>query len=237
MKNSIKMLFVVAMALSSLVGPLHAEETGSTVMTGLSSTVLGGYVNTSMPGNLTAEVCTNVPVAYMQSLKAKRQQMIARFKSAYLSHRCYGGNQQAIGTQALFYQLLATNRFSSTTFTFDGFAYYDMPGALSGQYGTLLMPNMQVLRLTKKQLVKPVSASAPAGPPISPTSGLTLSGGTLTSGHYGSVDFGQTGSVSISGSGHSLPPGFSFPALPPELSFPTLNPTGTNGDFITIRQF
>jgi hypothetical protein len=173
----------------------HADEKGGSVLGGLSSTVLGGYVNTSIQGNMSVEVCTNLPIGYVQSLKAKRQQMISRFKSAYLSNRCFGGNQQVTSMQAMFYQLLATNRFSSTTFSFDGFAYYDMPGALSGQYGTLLMPDMQVLRLTKKQMGKPLPVSGPSSPQSSPTSGATFSG------WYGSLDILNMGVGSFDSSG------------------------------------
>ncbi|EEF57541.1 hypothetical protein [Pedosphaera parvula] len=164
MKNSFKILLLVAMAVLASPFQLHADEKGTTILGGLSSTALGGSVNTSIQGDMTLEVCTNVPVSYVQSLKARRQQMITRFKSVYLSNHGFGRNQQVISMQAMFNHLLATNRFSSATFSFDGFAYYDMPGALSGQYGTLLMPDMKVLRLTKKQFAKSVPVSAPQLP-------------------------------------------------------------------------
>ena len=194
----------------------HADEKNGTVLTGLSSTVLGGYVNTSIQGNMTVEVCTDLPVGYVQSLKAKRQQMIARFKNVYLSNRCFGGNQQVIGTQAMFHQLLATNRFSPTAFTFDGFAYYDMPGALSGQYGTLLMPDMTVLRLSKNKVGKPRLVNGP----IIPSAPSPVTGGVS----YSFPPNPVTGStVQLGSSFHSLRP-----------SMPTQHGDGRRGEPPTV---
>jgi hypothetical protein len=112
----------------------------------------------------------------------------------------------------MFYQLLATNRFSSTTFSFDGFAYYDMPGALSGPYCTLLMPDMKVLRLTKKQLVKPVPVSAP---PHSPNPLPGTGSGSNLSGVV--ADAGLEADRANAGSG-------SYPPLPPTTHYPGNHP-------------
>ncbi|MDB6121588.1 MAG: hypothetical protein JWQ71_581 [Pedosphaera sp.] len=172
-------------------------------MTALSSTVLSGYVNSSV------QIVNAPPSAYKTWLIHKRQDALLAFnRERMLTHNFLGNpaylqlalkkhhlvfffSGSGISNQVIpqpsgnmsYLPLVTIANISDNA----GYAYFDGPGGMAGPYGTYLFPDNTVWRLTRPPGIGVGRGNGPAQPHPHPTPAPpTVAPSPGSSGNYSS---------------------------------------------------
>jgi hypothetical protein len=183
MKISFKLFGLIAIGLLLAVVPLRADEKGSSIGTGLNSSTLSGYADTSIHFNpYPPASLVRVPQgAYTEWLIQKRQSALLAFnREVLLTHNFWGNPyflQQALRKYHLswFPGGYLGSLGNPITYHPAGYAYLDSPGGFAGPDGTFMFSDHTAWRIIQSHgflfPLKPVRTPNFPTPPPSPSPG------------------------------------------------------------------